>query len=336
MRVVLCGKSFPRAVTRLRELLPQDEVVRCPSQEVIRVGVDADVLIPLVHRLEPELLATTRARLIQQFGVGLEVVDVPVATERGIMVCNVPSDASVNAESTAEHAVFLMMGVARRIHECFGAFHSGMWGEPMGDALFGQTALIVGFGRVGRALARKLRGLGMRVLAIRRNPGSEMDKHVEMERIGCQGDFHAFAAEADFVVSTVVLTNETRGLFNRELFECMKPTAFVINASRGPVIDEDALLDALHTGQIAGAGLDVFAQEPLDPNSPLLSMKNVFATPHVAGVTRQNYEATSLIVADNINALREGHIPRFCVNAEELARRAAASLAQKLEVTVAG
>lgn len=313
------------AVGRLRELMPHDEIVRCPAHEVVRVGVDADVLIPLVHRLEPELIATTRAGLIQQFGVGLEVVDVPLATERGIMVCNVPSDASVNAESTAEHAVFLMLGVARRIHECFAAFQSGVWGGPMGDALFGQTALIVGFGRVGRALARKLRGLGMRVLAIRRNPSGGTDVGTEADKIGGHEDLYEFAAEADFVVSTVALTNETRGLFNRELFRRMKPTSFVINASRGPVIDEEAMLEALYGGAIAGAGLDVFSQEPLDPRSPLLSMKNVFATPHVAGVTRQNYEITSLIVADNINALREGRPLRFCVNTEALARRAAAN-----------
>jgi phosphoglycerate dehydrogenase-like enzyme len=129
-----------------------------------------DVIIPLMHRLEPELIAGTTARLIHQWGVGLEGVDIPAATARGILVCNVPGDATANADSTAEHAVFLMMGLARHIRECFGAFQKGLWGAPLGEALFGNTALIVGLGRVGKALARKLTAVGMTVEAISRIP----------------------------------------------------------------------------------------------------------------------------------------------------------------------
>jgi phosphoglycerate dehydrogenase-like enzyme len=121
------------------------------------------------------------------------------------------------------------------------------------------------------------------------------------------------ASRADFVISTITLTEETRGLFNRELFQSMKKTAFVINVSRGPVVNEHDLLQALDERIIAGAGLDD-SREPLEPTSPLLSRDDVFATPHVAGATRQNYEGIARILADNLLLFKAGKTPRFCVN----------------------
>ncbi len=130
MRVLFCSKAFPRAPELLKALLPDEDVFSCASEHVVRLGMAADVLIPLMHRLEPELIEGTAAKLIHQWGVGLEGVDIAAATARGIMVCNVPGDATPNADSTAEHALFLMLAVARRIHECFSALHQGLWGTP--------------------------------------------------------------------------------------------------------------------------------------------------------------------------------------------------------------
>jgi len=234
------------------------------------------------------------------------------------MVCNVPGDASPNAEATAEHAVFLMLGVARRVHECLSAFERGEWGGPMGEALHGNRALIFGLGNVGRALAKKLKGMGMDVDAIRRTPRPEDAAELGLDGVGTPSELLGMAASADFVISAVTLTAETRGLFNRDLFRVMKPTAFVVNVSRGPVIDEVDLLDALHSGAIAGAGLDVFATEPLKPDHPLLKTVNVFATPHVAGVTRQNVQGVARVVANNIQCLRAGEPPLHCVNARNI------------------
>jgi phosphoglycerate dehydrogenase-like enzyme len=128
------------------------------------------------------------------------------------------------------------------------------------------------------------------------------------------------ASRADFVISTVVLDQETRGMFSKPLFDVMKPSAFVINASRGPVVNERDLIEALQKRKIAGAGLDVFNDEPLDPASPLLTMENVFATPHVGGATRQNVEAVGKIVADNIRRLEQGRPLLYCVNLNDLPR----------------
>lgn len=316
MNILFCGKTFPRAPELLAELLPEDHVVSCPAPEVKDAGLHADVIIPLMHRLEPELMRGTSAKLIHQWGVGLEGVDIPAATERGILVCNVPGDMTANADSTAEHALFLMLGLARRIHDCFKAFHTGLWGAPVGEALMGNTALVVGFGRVGKALAGKLGALGMNVQAVRRTPDPAAEKAAGVSKAGDLSDMYRMAASADFVISTVVLTEETRGIFDKELFNSMKRSACVINVSRGPVVNEHDLVEALRAGTIAGAGLDVYAQEPVDPANPLLSMDSVLATPHIAGCTRQNYEGIGRILADNILMFKRGEIPNHCVNPE--------------------
>ncbi len=314
MNILFCGNAFPHIVELLKALLPDEDVCSCAGEDVVRLGMAADVLIPAMHRLEPELIGGTTAKLIHQWGVGLEGVDIAAATARGIMVCNVPGDATANADSTAEHALFLMLAVARRIHECFSAFHQGLWGTPMGQVLGGSTALIVGLGRVGKALARKLVALGMNVRAVRRTADIETEAALGVTGAGNMSRLYEMAPAADFVISTIALTVHTRGLFNLDLFRVMKPSAFVINVSRGPVIDEVDLVEALQTGEIAGAGLDVYEQEPLDPNSPLLILPNVVATPHIAGVTRQNYDGIARIVTDNILRVKGGKVPMYCVN----------------------
>jgi phosphoglycerate dehydrogenase-like enzyme len=314
MKILFCGETFPRAYEVLKGLLPNDEVYKCPGDRVGEVGLKMDVLIPLMHRLEPDLVAHTAARLIHQWGVGLEGVDVPAASARGILVCNVPADATANADSTAEHAIFLMMGLARRIHECFRAFREGRWGEPLGEALIGNTALIVGLGRVGKALARKLTALGMKIEAITRTLDPKTERELGLLRAGTLSHLQTMAASADFVISTITLTDETRGVLDRKLFEVMKSTAFVVNVSRGPVVNEEDLLEALRSGTIGGAGLDVYTREPVDWNNPLLAMPNVVATPHVAGATRQSYEGIARVLANNVNRIKRGKTPFHCVN----------------------
>jgi len=321
MKILFCGKDFPRAIELLKPLLPDEDLFSCEAEHAVRLGMAADVLIPMMHRLEPELIGGTAARLIHQWGVGLEGVDIAAATARGIMVCNVPGDATANADSTAEHAVFLMLAVARRIHECFSAIRQGLWGTPLGQFLGGCDALIVGLGRVGKALARKLAALGMNVRAVRRSADIETETAIGLAGAGDMSRLCEMASSADFVISTIALTDQTWRLFNRDLFRVMKPTAFVINVSRGPVIHEADLLEALRSGEIAGAGLDVYEREPLDSNSPLLSLPNVVATPHVAGVTGRNYEEIARILAGNILRVKGGEVPMYCVNERELKPR---------------
>lgn len=315
MKILFCGETFASAPVVMRKFLPDDEILVAADHDVARSGLDVDVIVPLMHPLEPELIQGTKARLIQQFGVGLEGVDIPACSARGILVCNVPSDATANADSTAELAIFLMFGVSRHIHDCLRAFKEGVWGAPTGEALCGKTALILGLGKIGRVLTLKLKGLGMKVEAIKRTLDPQLQTELGLARLGGPADLHDMASRADFVVSTAILTEHTRGLCDKSLFQCMKPDAFLINVSRGPVVNEDDLIEALEQGMIAGAGLDVFVREPLDPSSPLLAMNNVFATPHIGGVTRQTYEGIAQVVLDNVQLVKAGKMPKYCVNA---------------------
>jgi phosphoglycerate dehydrogenase-like enzyme len=314
MKILLCGQTFPPSRAILAPLLPADEVLAVPAPQVPEAATSADVLIPMMTRLDAVLIRDTAATLIQQWGAGLEGVDVDAASARGIYVCNVPSDETPNAESTAEHAVLLMLACARRLHACFRAFDKGLWGAPLGESLVGRRALIVGFGRIGRALARRLVAMGMDVDAIRRRPEPGDATQAGIREMGTPSDLPRMAAAADFLVCTATPTEEARGMINASTLHAMKPTAFVINVSRGAVVNEPALIAALRNGLIAGAGLDVFAQEPVDLRSPLLRMENVIATPHVAGVTTQSYEGIARAIADNVTAVKEGRMPKYCVN----------------------
>ena len=320
MRIVLCGETFPHARDILAQVLPDDDVLRVPARDLRPALESADVVIPMMMRLDAELVAVTSARLIQQWGAGLEGVDVAAASARGIYVCNVPSGETPNAESTAEHAVLLMLACARRLKACFRAFDDGVWGAPLGESLFGKQALIVGFGRIGRMLAAKLVALGMDVVAVRRSPAPGDAREGGVREVGRVADLPRLAATADFLVCTATATAESLGMLNASVFQAMKSTAFIVNVSRGAIINEAALIAALREGRIAGAGLDVYAQEPVDARNPLLNMENVIATPHVAGATRESYEGIAQAIAVNVDRLRGGQAPAYCINLERLPR----------------
>ena len=314
MKIILCGHTFPAARRALAPLLPGDDLVPVDVSDLPRAVQTADVLLPLMARLDAGLIAATSARLIQQWGAGLDGVDIAAATARGIPVCNVPSDATLNAESTAEHALLLMLGVARQLPSCPRMFQEGAWGIPCGESLFGNVALIVGFGRIGKALARRLRAMGMRVDAIRRTPEpGEAERH-GLHRLGAPADLPRFAADADVVVCTAAADHGSRNLIDAAVFRAMKPTAILVNVSRGALVNEADLIAALDARTIAGAGLDVYQREPLPAGHPLLGRENVLATPHIGGVTRQSYEGIASIVAGNIGRVRAGEPPRYCVN----------------------
>jgi phosphoglycerate dehydrogenase-like enzyme len=314
MKVLFCGRIFAQAPVFLAKALPTDEIVSCDTLDAPAQSVDADVLIPLMTPITRSIIEGSGAGLIQQWGVGLEGVDIGYATEKGVRVCNVPGDVTYNADSTAEHAIFLMMALARRMNEFGASFESNSWGSPTGRSLFEARALIVGLGRVGRALARKLKALGMLVQAISRDGRIPEEDKPYVDSVGKLSDLLNLSREADFVISTTSLNDQTRGLFDSRLFNSMRDTAFVINVSRGPVVIDADLLEALSTGKIAGAGLDVFSTEPFSANRDLLASPKVVASPHIAGVTIQNYIGICSVVAENIKRLKEFRPLQFCAN----------------------
>jgi D-3-phosphoglycerate dehydrogenase len=308
MRVLICDDMFPAMIETVTRLLPEDEVQVCPQQEMAQKVAWAEVLIPAMTRITAEMIQSAPdLKLIQQFGVGLEGVHMAAATARSIPVANVPGNqAPVHAECTAEGGVFLMMACARQFKGTQQTLARGEWGRPCGVALIERAALIIGLGAVGRALAARLVPLGMRVMAIDINPQLAVARRLGLARLESPGSLNQMIPEADFVISTVTLTPETRGLLNLSVFERMKPTAFVINISRGPIVNEDDLIMALNRGLIAGAGLDVLSQEPPGPDHPLLTNDRVVITPHTAGVTEQSFTALGRAVADNVARLKSG------------------------------
>ncbi len=299
---------FPAMIETVTRLLPEDEVRVCLQKEVFTQAPWAEVLIPAMTRLTAEIIQSAPdLKLIQQFGVGLEGVDLEAAAVRGIPVANVPGEqAPVHAECTAEGGVFLMMACARHYRACQQALACGEWGRPSGEALIDRTALIIGLGAVGRALAARLVPLGMQVMATDVIVKPEAAKQLGLARLEDPLRLNNLLPEADFVISSVTLTSETRGLLNRKVFGRMKPSAFVVNISRGPIVNEEDLLAALDDGLIAGAGLDVLNQEPPAVDHPLVNHPKVIVTPHTAGITRQSFDALGRAVAENIERLKKG------------------------------
>jgi len=308
MRILICDDIFPAMMEILNRLLPEDEIRCCTQEQVPEESPWAEVLIPSMTRITSGIIeAAPNLKLIQQFGVGLEGVDIRSAAARGIPVSNVPgSQAPVHAECTAEGGVFLMMACSRLFKASQQAIAGGEWGRPRGQALIDRMALIIGLGAVGQALARRLVALGMKVAGIELSPPRGLAEALGLVQAAGPDRLDFLLPEADFLISAVTLSPETRGMINRSVFSRMKPSAYVINISRGPIVNEEDLLAAVTEGVIAGAGLDVLTSEPPAPGHPLLNHDRIVVTPHTAGVTEQSFSALGHAVADNIVRLKQG------------------------------
>ncbi len=321
MKVYLCQKGFRFIVDLLQELLPDDEILECLPQEIATKAKDANVLIPTIIPLNAAELSLSNLKLVQQFGAGLDVVDIASASSNGVYVANVPAAGTGNAESVAEVAVMHMLNLSRRYAAACQSIQDRKVSSPTSWSLKGRTALIVGYGGIGREVARRLGGFEMKLLAISRSgpKGTPEEQAVHVDEHATQDKLHELLPEADFVVLAPPLNDDTRGLMSAEEFALMKPNAFVINVARGGIIDNDALLGALKNGQIMGAGLDVFVEEPCDPNDPLFEY-NVTATPHIGGATDLSFHGIARVVAENIRRLGRGEAPLNCVNSEGVNR----------------
>jgi lactate dehydrogenase-like 2-hydroxyacid dehydrogenase len=290
---------------------------RIPREELLRRLKDKEgVVCLLTERIDDGLLrAAPKLRIASNVAVGFDNIDVAACTRRGVVATNTPG---VLDETTADFAWTLMMAVARRIGEGEALARSGNWkgwdlDQLVGTDVWGKTLGIVGFGRIGRVMARRASGFQMKVLysdAIRAPENVERELGVEYRGFG------ALLAESDFVSVHVPLLPETRGLFNAPKFAHMKPTAFLINTARGPVVDEAALVHALETGKIAGAALDVFENEPFI--HPGLKRSNVVLAPHIASASRETRTKMACIAAQNVVALFTGQRPPNMLNPEVL------------------
>jgi len=252
---------------------------------------------------EPELEAAGDMKVVTRIGVGFDAVDVPALSRRKVplMVAG-----TANSPSVAEQALFMMLTLAKRANEMHAMVRDGTWGARLGVLpfdLYGKTVLIVGFGRIGTRTAKRCLAMEMQVLVY-----DPYKPAADITAAGCEPvtDLDAALPRADFVSIHCPKTSETVGMFNAARLRLMKPAAYLINTARGGLIDEAALYDALVSGRLAGAGLDVFEQEPPPVGNALHALPNVIMAPHVAGVTREAVDRMSEQTALNILSVLDG------------------------------
>jgi phosphoglycerate dehydrogenase-like enzyme len=295
--------------------LIKDELPQHEFEASGRFGVDSlkgfDVLIPTMSVIGGEHLAgSDRLRLIQQCGAGLEGVDIQAAKRMNIWVANVPTDISGNADSVAELGIYFMVGLSRNFRQMAMSLAGRQMGTPQGRALSGKTVGLLGLGGIGRALAKRLKPFGVQLIGMKRHDPHKVKEELGLAWAGTPADMEAFLSRSDYVVLCLPLTPESRHMIGRQSLSAMKKDAFLINLSRGGLVDRDALEEALASGEIAGAGLDVFWEEPVDPDDPIFRY-NVLATPHIAGSTDVSLKGIVKAVAENIRRLEQGREPLY-------------------------
>jgi D-3-phosphoglycerate dehydrogenase / 2-oxoglutarate reductase len=306
-RVLVREPIAEAGIQLLQERFDVDVNGKLPLEE--RIGDYDAIVIRSGTQLTGDLIERAdRLKVIGRAGVGVDNVDVEAATRRGIVVANAPESTVVSA---AEHAIGLLVALVRNIPQAHAALKEGRWERSAhgGIELEGKTLGVLGFGRIGQQVARRAIGLGMRVVAY--------DPFVSRDRFRELGAEKAETADdvldvAEFLTLHLPLTPETQGFLSAEAIARMPDGARIVNAARGELIDEGALVDALRSGKLAGAALDVFSDEPY--TGPLLELDNVVVTPHLAASTEEAQDRAGMIVAEQVAAALDGELVSNAVN----------------------
>jgi glyoxylate reductase len=279
-------------------------------------GADGAITI-LTEKITSQLLDRhPTLTVVSNFAVGYDNIDVPAATERGVAVCNTPG---VLTETTADFAFTLLVAAARRVVEGVDYVRAGRWKTwgptlLLGRDLYNATIGIVGFGRIGKEMAKRAAGFNMRILAYDAYRDEEAAKALGVTFV----ELDDLLSESDFVTLHCALTEETVRLIGARELEIMKKEAVLVNAARGPVVDTDALTQALRDGTIWSAALDVTDPEPLPPDHPLIAMPNCIVVPHIASATVATRNNMATLAVQNALAVLQGNTPPHCVNPEVL------------------
>ncbi|WP_078379111.1 2-hydroxyacid dehydrogenase [Sutcliffiella halmapala] len=287
-----------------------------PREVLLKEANKADALLTMLSDSVDQALLTQAPNLkvIANLAVGFDNIDVKVATEQGIAVCNTPD---VLTETTADLTFGLMLATARRLTEAETYVKEGNWQSwspylLAGSDVHHKTIGIVGMGKIGQAVARRAKGFGMEILYHNRSRNDVAEN--ELGAMYCS--FDELLTEADYVVCLTPLTEETKHLFDADAFKRMKPSSIFVNVGRGQVVDETALIDALSKKEIAGAGLDVFYQEPIGADHPLLKLPQVVALPHIGSASVETRTIMMELCRDNIIAVLNDKRPKTLVNRE--------------------
>ncbi len=288
----------------------QDQVLAAIRQADVVLDDHSPITRETIEQLE-------RCGLIIRYGHGYEGVDLDASTEHGIMVANVPGSTS---EEVANHALALMFACAREIKRLDRATTEGRWSEvysrSLGHRLYGETAGVVGFGWIGKSFARKARAMGMEVLVHDPYVGEWLEIEYQVNFVS----FDELLERSDFISIHSQHDETSHHLFNKQAFDRMKESAYLVNTARGGIVDEAALIEAVRAGKIAGAGLDVFEVEPVEIDNPLLHMENVVVTPHVAGSSAPGWDAIRRRAGEDAARYLRGERPHGLVNLEVLGR----------------
>ncbi|KAK6235148.1 hypothetical protein SCA6_010485 [Theobroma cacao] len=315
-RVLFCGPHFPASQNYTREYLEKYPFIQaiCSNSHLMHLFAERFVdevalkdvpdhignyhlCVVLNMRLDSNVISrANQMKLIMQFGVGLEGVDVDAATRLGIKVARIPGDATGNAASCAEMAIYLILGLLRKQNEMQISVKQKKLGEPLGETLLGKTVFIMGFGNIGIALANLLKPFGVKIIATKRSWATNLQVPVPkvktqneivdklVDKKGRHGDIYELASYADIIVCCLSSTKETGAL--------------LINIARGGLLDYEAVVHHLESEHLGGLGIDVAWTEPFDPDDPILKFKNVIITPHVAGITEQSFRSMAKVVGD--------------------------------------
>ena len=320
MKVVICDHVFPdieqekEALACIPELELIDAHCTC-KEEVIAACKDADAVLNQFNYLTEEVIDTFRkCKVVATYGIGLDKIDVSALSKRGIYLCNSPD---YNQCEVADHIATMVMALSRHLVQFTDRMRAGKyeipydWMKPQRPGT--QTVGFVGYGRIARQAAERLsKGFGMHVIAY--------DPFLTEEEIASAGarkvDLETLMRNSDFVSINVSLLPSTRDLIGEKEIALIKPTAFLVNCSRGGIVNEDALIAALQTRKIAGAGLDTFVQEPLPKEHPFCKLDNVILTPHAAWYTTDAMKSVQRVAAEQVALVLTGKEPTRCVNYE--------------------
>ena len=288
-----------------------EHVGNLDSEEAWEAAKQADVLMVTIQPVPADLIeGMDRCRLICRVGTGLDAIDIPAATARGIWVTYAP-DYSIDEVST--HAIALVLAQARGLSGFFRTTRAGIWNAEAGGVLHRlseQTLGVIGCGRIGQATASKGRGLGLKVLAFDPYADAAMMAELGVRLV----DLETLLRDSDFISLHSPLTKETHQLINAQTLAMMKPTAYLVNAARGGLIDEEALLAAVQEGQIAGAALDVLAVEPVAAEHPFLQEERILLTPHAGWYSEESKVDVRVQGAEEVVRVLQGERPRAPVN----------------------
>ncbi|MDQ1374939.1 MAG: D-3-phosphoglycerate dehydrogenase / 2-oxoglutarate reductase, partial [Actinomycetota bacterium] len=282
-------------------LSPDELLATIPGAAALIIRSATKVTAPVIE-------ASDGLVVVGRAGIGLDNVDVAAATKRGVMVVNAPQS---NILSAAEHTVALLLAVARNVPQAHAALKNGKWERSKweGTELHGKTLGIVGLGRVGALVAQRASAFGMRLIAYDPFVSADRARQMGIDLLSLED----LVRQADIITIHLPKTPETLGLFGKDLLAQMKPDVRIVNTARGGIVDEDALADAIRSGQVAGAALDVFAEEPTTA-SPLFELDSVVVTPHLGASTREAQDKAGVTIAEQVQLALAGDFVPFAVN----------------------